>query len=577
MWLKGLWRGRSTFRSECWRGCIEKATTNVNVRPRVASQRSKLIGYAALGQYRTVALSGEETRTPLTLRDGRYELTTRIGKGGMGAVYLGRQVDLDRPVAIKLLHPQYAHEPGLVSRFRQEAKAAKSLTHPNTVRIYDFGESKKGQLFLVLEYLEGISLDRLLARKGKLPIALLIRVAVQVLKSLIEAHHYGIVHRDLKPSNLMLCVQPGEPDHIKVLDFGVARLTEGAAHKTATGIIVGTPHYMSPEQAMAEPVTERSDIYSLGITLLELATGDVPYTGDSPLRVAMGHIDPNPVPMPADFEATTIGPVVRKACSKKPADRYASAEEMLAALGPLRGAGNVVISGVMRPEGVQASLETVETAADLSFTGVDRDSTVVDSHETETGFPYANKTPRRVAIAVVGAAVLLSVYWVISQTQLTPTQPPPTPVADHFETELPAAESPSETAVVILDNGSATDVEPTFNLDLSVALGEGRAEVLIAAESARVVALRLVEEQAALEDNSEHDRPEEIENSPHVSPDEESSSDDPSDEDENHVAETQSVDDPESHHPDGTEQEIVEDPEPEPDGTGSGFSTPYIF
>lgn len=316
--------------------------------------------------------STKETKPLPTIASGRYELRSRIGAGGMGEVYLGRQVDLDRPVAIKVLRSNLEDQPGLISRFKQEAKAAKSLTHPNTVRIYDFGESEDGKLFLVLEFLDGMSLDRLIDERGKLPLDLVKRIGVQVLKSLIEAHHYGVVHRDMKPSNLMLCHQPGEPDHVKVLDFGIARLADGAAHKTATGAIVGTPHYMAPEQAMAEPVSPRTDLYSLGITLIELATGELPYPGRSPFKIAMRHASPDPVPIVDWLRESPLGAVLAKAVEKKPADRYASAEEMLEAMTRL-GAPSPALSSVdpayratqadegLRPTGEVVPPETGET------------------------------------------------------------------------------------------------------------------------------------------------------------------------------------------------------------------------
>ena len=270
---------------------------------------------------------GEKTAIGRLL-GGRYELLERIGAGGMGAVYLGKQVDLDRRVAIKILHPNLEPTPGLIGRFRQEAEAAKRLTHPNTVRLYDFGEGEDGQLFLVLEYLDGVPLDKLLRDKGRIALPLVGKIGEQVLKSLIEAHHHGVIHRDIKPSNLMLCDQPGEPDLIKVLDFGVARLNEEGAHQTATGALVGTPHYMSPEQALGNEIDFRSDLYSLGVTLMELATGRLPYNDRSPLRVAMQHADSAPIELPDWLRLSPIGSVLDRSLAKSVDDRYASADDM---------------------------------------------------------------------------------------------------------------------------------------------------------------------------------------------------------------------------------------------------------
>lgn len=497
----------------------------------------------------------------------------------MGAVYLGRQVDLDRPIAIKVLHPEYNSDSGLNSRFRQEAKAAKSLTHPNTVRIYDFGESDDGNLFLVLEYLDGVSLDRLLAEKGKLPIPFVIRVGMQVLKSLIEAHHYGIIHRDLKPSNLMLCHQPGEPDHIKVLDFGVARLNEGASHKTATGTIVGTPHYMSPEQALAGGVTERSDLYSLGITLLELATGEVPYNDDSPFRVAMGHVQPDPVPIPTDFESTNLGRVIKKACAKKPADRFADAEEMLGALGRLNDVGIGYVSGLTPDGAAEKAQDTAETEPELSIAGLDFSATVVDEpKETSHSFNANKRFFAKLAIGVLGTAALVAAFWVIRDHQSSPD-----PLTAALETETgevdeTAVESSNETPQPIPVAPAPVDTHSALDTAFISAIGQSIDEVRIAAESARVVALLLAEQR--LEDGSQNNEEESTE-----------SSFEGTDGNDDDSTETEPTDDIERDNPntaqaEGVEPEAttVETGETEPDGSEPGTgdspqinSTPYVF
>lgn len=259
----------------------------------------------------------------------RYEVLRPIGEGGMGWVYLGKQLGLDRKVAIKTLHPTKQQTASRNARFRREASIARSLTHPNTVRIYDFGETSSNLLYLVMEYLEGVSLEELLRARGKLTIQKVTRIAQQVLKSLVEAHAYGIIHRDLKPSNLMLCRQIGQPYLIKVLDFGIARIVaEESSFVTASGALLGTLQYMAPEQAAGEEVDARSDLYSLGLTLLELATGHKPFQESSPIKAAMRHLTNEPLPVPDWFKATQLGPVIARACQKSPKNRYQSAQEM---------------------------------------------------------------------------------------------------------------------------------------------------------------------------------------------------------------------------------------------------------
>lgn len=272
---------------------------------------------------------------------GRYEIVRPIARGGMGAVYLARQLQLDRKVAVKVLRPDARPSPSLIARFRRESLVAKRLTHPNTVRIYDYGETDDGDVFLVMEYLEGTTLAELLRSRGALPLDVVTYIARQILKSLVEAHTHGIVHRDIKPSNVMLCEQLGEECFVKVLDFGIARFHAGEQEfETQSGAMVGTAHYMSPEQALGRKVDARSDLYSLGVMLFELASGQRPYTGDSPVEVAMQHASSEPVEIVEPLTNTPLGVLIQRATKKAPDDRYATARDMLEDLDqPLRGAG----------------------------------------------------------------------------------------------------------------------------------------------------------------------------------------------------------------------------------------------
>jgi serine/threonine-protein kinase len=287
---------------------------------------------------------------------GRYLVERLIAHGGMGAVYLGRQLGLDRRVAIKTLIPPLSRNPKAIALFRREAMAIRRLSHPNTVRIYDYGQTESRRFFLVMEYLEGECLDVVLRVRGPLPLPVVHSIGRQVLKSLIEAHAHGVIHRDLKPSNLMLCRQLGESNFVKVFDFGVALTledqfgehrdngdeSESAARPPAKGFavsgsprvsrLVGTPAYMSPEQVLGHQVTPRSDLYSLALTLYELAVGAPPYAGDCAEDIARQHIDPSPPDIPETLADHGLAKVLRRALSKHPDDRYQSAAAMLAAL-----------------------------------------------------------------------------------------------------------------------------------------------------------------------------------------------------------------------------------------------------
>jgi serine/threonine protein kinase/beta-lactam-binding protein with PASTA domain len=270
-----------------------------------------------------------------TLFDGRYKVVRRLGSGGMANVYLAEDQELGRRVAIKILNDRHAHDEQFVERFRREAKSAAGLSHPNIVSIYDRGEAE-GTYYIAMEYLDGRSLKELIVSRGPAPIPVAMDYARQILAALRFAHRNGIVHRDIKPHNVLV---DGE-GRVKVTDFGIAR-AGAASQMTEAGSIVGTAQYLTPEQAKGTAVDQRSDIYSLGIVLYELLTGAVPFTGDTPVEIAMRHISETPAPpsskrpdVPHDLDL-----VVTRALAKDPADRYAVAEEMDADLERLsRGA-----------------------------------------------------------------------------------------------------------------------------------------------------------------------------------------------------------------------------------------------
>src|ERR687883_824417 len=224
-----------------------------------------------------------------SLFDGRYKVVRRLGSGGMANVYLAEDQELGRRVAIKILNDRHAHDEQFVERFRREAKNAAGLSHPNIVSIYDRGEAE-GTYYIAMEYLEGRTLKELIVTRGPTPIPVAIDYTRQMLGALGFAHKAGIVHRDIKPHNVVVA-----PDgRLKVMDFGIAR--SGTSQMTETGSIIGTAQYLSPEQAKGAPVTPASDIYSVGIVLYEMLTGTVPFTGDTPVEIAMKHLSAVPEP-----------------------------------------------------------------------------------------------------------------------------------------------------------------------------------------------------------------------------------------------------------------------------------------
>ena len=258
-----------------------------------------------------------------TLFDGRYRIQRKLGTGGMANVYLAEDEVLGRRVAIKILNDRHAGDDQFVERFRREAKNAASLSHPNIVSIYDRGEAE-GTYYIAMEYLDGRSLKELIVARGPAPIHLAVDYARQILAAIRFAHRNGIVHRDIKPHNVLV---DGE-GRLKVTDFGIARA--GASQMTEAGSIIGTAQYLSPEQAKGAPVDQTSDLYSVGVVLYELLTGVVPFSGDTPVEIAMKHLSTVPAPpsakradVPRDLDL-----VVMRALAKDPSERYQSAEEM---------------------------------------------------------------------------------------------------------------------------------------------------------------------------------------------------------------------------------------------------------
>jgi len=281
--------------------------------------------------------------------DGRYRLTEKLGEGGMGTVYKVEHVRMGKVLALKVLRPEIAIDKKIKQRFHQEARLVSKLSHPNTIQVFDFGELEDGSLYIAMEYLSGRDLAWTLRTHGSLPERRAISIVIQVLGSLSEAHENNIIHRDVKPANIMLLKGRAGDDRVKVLDFGIAKLTEDEQRKHITGVadFLGTPAYMSPEQAKGESLDSRSDLYSVGAMLFELVTGRGPFVGPTPLSIITKHMTES-APRFADvapdkFVSSNLEKVVRKALAKDRQDRFASAEQMREALEQVRsevGASN---------------------------------------------------------------------------------------------------------------------------------------------------------------------------------------------------------------------------------------------
>lgn len=254
----------------------------------------------------------------------RYKVESRIGSGGMAVVYLAKDVILDRYVAVKVLNESLSSDESFVDRFRREARAAASLSHPNVVGIYDVGQDDATH-YIVMEYIEGKTLKERIREEGRLPIAEAIAIGEQIADALDHAHENNIVHRDVKSHNIMI----GPRGRVKVADFGIARATSSQTI-THTGSVMGSVHYFSPEQARGGHIGEKSDIYSLGVVLYEMVTGELPFSGDSPIAIALKHLQEQPAD-PKDKRPElpqSVDNVIRRAMCKDLHHRYASASEL---------------------------------------------------------------------------------------------------------------------------------------------------------------------------------------------------------------------------------------------------------
>jgi eukaryotic-like serine/threonine-protein kinase len=355
-----------------------------------------------------------------TLFDGRYRVLRKLGSGGMADVYLAEDEELGRRIAIKILNDRHASDEQFVERFRREAKNAAGLSHSNIVQIYDRGEAE-GTYYIAMEYLEGRTLkEAVAAHRESVPIADAIQYARQILAALRFAHRKGIVHRDIKPHNVL----SDDDGRVKVTDFGIAR-AGAASQMTEAGSIIGTAQYLSPEQARGGVIDHRSDLYSVGIVLYELLTGSVPFTGDTPVEIAMKHLSQVPQPPSAKRPEIpeNLDQVVLRALAKDPDERYGSAEEMDAELARVA-------------EGLPVSTETADAAtAVLSGAGVTDTAQTAIARAPVQPRTYAPRTsgyyyepPRRrrrpfwpwllAVLLVVGAILAGLVAWQAIENQL---------------------------------------------------------------------------------------------------------------------------------------------------------------
>lgn len=427
---------------------------------------------------------------------GNYTITAKLGEGGMGVVYLAEHPVIGRKVALKAIHPELSRNPEVVSRFVTEAKAVNQIGNDHIVDIHDFGTTSSGEFYFIMEFLQGEALSDHLKRAAPIEASRALAITAQVADALAASHHHGIIHRDLKPENIFLINKGNSKDFVKVLDFGLAKLTQGeekATYKTRTGSVMGTPYYMSPEQCEGKSnIDQRSDIYSLGVILFEMLTGKVPFGGEGYGEIIVKHIT-SPIPSvracnPLLEPAHEL--LVMRALAKARDARFQKMEDFsTACLDPNGYAASV-------PSPKTPTPIALSTLAELSAPPRDRADSVISGQvlfgkpdvpeTTEAPFAYRATTnelsdesmeslvkPRRrgLWIALLGAvAMALSVAYYLTRPMSVVPVPPSPPVSVPIVPQIVGIafhSVPPGAEVVRKDNGEKLGVTP-FSLELPV-------------------------------------------------------------------------------------------------------------
>ncbi|GGX93667.1 protein kinase domain-containing protein [Streptomyces anandii] len=414
------------------------------------------------------------------LAGGRYQLRDLLGEGGMASVHLAYDSVLDRQVAIKTLHTELGREQAFRERFRREAQAVAKLTHTNIVSVFDTGEDDVDGMttpYIVMEYIEGRPLGSVLdedvRQQGAMPADKALKITADVLAALEISHEMGLVHRDIKPGNVMMTKR----GVVKVMDFGIARaMQSGVTSMTQTGMVVGTPQYLSPEQALGRGVDARSDLYSVGIMLFQLVTGRLPFDADSPLAIAYAHVQEEPV-APSSVNRSlppAVDALVARALKKNPNERFPSAvamrDECLRVAASFQAAPPSIVPGAHTPSGAGVGSAVFPPV----------DATPAPSGQVQTPYqpapapnPYGPRTP-------VGPSAPSPAYGYPQQPGYqTPTPspyaqqsstPPPYTISPQHQTPAPGTGGGSRSSKPVVIGSIAVAVVAVFGLIIALAL-----------------------------------------------------------------------------------------------------------
>lgn len=440
---------------------------------------------------------------------GKYRIEKLLGRGAMGAVYRARFAALEKNVAVKVMHRSIAVDPKFVGRFHREAKAASRLDHPNSMRVIDFGEEPDGLLYIAMEYVEGRDLYRVILEDWPLSNADIADILMQALAALAVAHEMGVIHRDLKPENLMILRAKNDEERdaylVKVCDFGIAKIAEkddepkadggpGGQKLTTQGLVVGTPEYMSPEQARGEKLDARSDIYSMGIILYQLLTGRTPFAADTALAVVLKHITEVPAAPSVHYAGVHKGleAVAIKALAKDRNERFQSARAM-------RNAIREALDGRPMPVDVAAATLAAPAGALAGTYPLALAGEVSSSHLTPLGTAAASAVAKRsrafgvipfgVTAALLATGVVIARQWLVDpdprprnsdRSSTQPSGPAPPAVPPEASSTLSQAPTSATSAMPPPDSKTSTHTAPTPT---------GRGAVKVAAEPPPTVAV----------------------------------------------------------------------------------------
>ncbi|MDP3275627.1 MAG: serine/threonine-protein kinase [Deltaproteobacteria bacterium] len=365
---------------------------------------------------------------------GRYSILRRLGEGGMGVVYAALDTRIEKPVAIKILKEDFAHRQDIVARFTQEAKSAGRIKHENVLDVSDYGGTDEGSFYIVMEMLVGTDLADVLQVDGTIELSRALNIAIQVTRALGAAHAKGIVHRDLKPENIFLLRSEDGREVVKIVDFGIAQMkdlsgAEGGKKLTQTGMIFGTPEYMSPEQAKGASIDHRVDIYAVGIILYEMACGRTPFAGDSFMGILTQHLyEPAPAILTVNPQAhitSEYEAVIAKALAKNPDQRFQSMQELGEDLVRVRDGGrptavSAILTAPVRPTGDIGLISSTNTGAFVT------NQTVEVSRQKNSRSSLILGIGLGAAVILAGAAIALNASSTSTQTDrgITTTRTP---------------------------------------------------------------------------------------------------------------------------------------------------------